>query len=340
MLVTPGADTPPDLADALYYIQEMATPDAMDELLDRIPLEKLRGKFLRFNAADVAVRAWLTDPNMLERTHAEMSATQPRRFQYFPPYHGKPVATFNHPTPECLGRLDHSLNESFRPKNRGGVQVFAFPHSQDCMFLIRHGEPFRREGTLNGDETSSVLYRRVKFDVAVYDYRTGTLRVHAQAKWETNAYRNFFGMHLFGDFAHFPDIGRYSLEPLRSGVACLECQYVDQIKRVELTSVHVHHGGKYNAVEVQKASNVFAAIKSRGRELPQRVKLIRAAFAIHFRGRRNQPARTLVLKPPNIAQYGRDEDSLIVDRWLTLRGFISQPFPETHEEVGPLLAGN
>lgn len=32
--------------------------------------------------------------------------------------------------------------------------------------------------------------------------------------------------------------------------------------------------------------------------------------------------RTVTIKPPNVAQYTRDADSVIVERWLRARGFI------------------
>lgn len=34
VFMTPDSDTPDDLANALYFVHEMATPDGMDELLE------------------------------------------------------------------------------------------------------------------------------------------------------------------------------------------------------------------------------------------------------------------------------------------------------------------
>ena len=336
ILAAPAADTPPELADALYYIHEMATVDGMEALIDAITLERLGTGHLDLSAADVAVRAWLTDQQAFERTHAEMFTTHPRVFEYFQTYPGvRP--SFAPPSPEQLEPLERARGEAFHGRNRGrGARVFAFPHAHDCLFLVRHGDPYRREGKLDGDEAGSVIYRPLRFDVVVYDYRSATLRVHAQTVWETSLYRGQFGRHLFGDMAHFPDMGRYTLEPLRAqGRDSLDCPEVPEIKWVALTGVYLHWGGEYDELEVRKARNVFAALRNRNGRLPGRPKIVRATFDVHFRGSKHP--RPLMLKPPNVAQYARDEDSVIVDRWLAARGFILNARPEAHEEPGAVL---
>jgi hypothetical protein len=337
VMAIPGADTPPELADALYYIHEMATIEGMERLIDVLTFERLGCGHLELSAADIAVRAWLTDQQVFERTHAEMFATNPRVFEYFQTFPGV-RSTFAAPGPERLAPLEAALAESFHGRNRGrGARVFAFPHVDDCLFLVRHGDPYRREGKLEGDEASSVLYRSLRFDVVVYDSRTTTLRVHAQSPWETSLYRGQFGKHLFGDMGYFPDMGRYTLEPLQvQGRASLECPEVPQIRWIALTSAHFHWGGEYDELEVRKARNVFAALRGRNGKLPVRPKVIRATFDVHFRG--SKYPRPLMLKPPNVAQYARDEDGVIIDRWLAARGFIPNARSEAHEEPGPVLA--
>ena len=84
VLMSPDTDTPPELANALYFVHEMATPDGMDALLDEC---ERRGISLALpdnaSAADVAVRVWLRDPLIVERKHAERQVIQKRSFEYF-----------------------------------------------------------------------------------------------------------------------------------------------------------------------------------------------------------------------------------------------------------------
>lgn len=339
VLATPDTDTPKDLADTLYFIHEMSTAEGMDALLEHVSLEQLRCSFLEATPADIAVRVWLYDRQILERTHAEMFASLPRRFDYFQTYI-RPVPPFDAPEAARLRPLEEALNVEFERKGRGrGTRVFAYPHEHDCVFLVRHGEPYRREGTMHGSEVSSVLYRPLRFDVVIYDLRTGTLRVHAQTKWVTSLYRGQFGKHLFGLLDYFPDIGRYSLEPLRSGEsACLACADVSGIKTVALIEIHLDWGGVYGEVEVHKASNVFAAFKKRRAAMPTQPQIIRATFTLSFKG--SNQKRSVTIQPPNVAHYSRDDDSPRVDAWLSKRGFIKQTVAECHEEADALLAGH
>jgi hypothetical protein len=138
---------------------------------------------------------------------------------------------------------------------------------------------------------------------------------------------------------HFPDTARYTLEPLRQvGQACLECAEIRALKFVVLTEVQFDWGGPYNEREIRRAKNLFAALRQRGIKLPAQPQLRRASFSIFFRG--TKKPRQLVVIPPNVAHYARDDDSFIVDQWLALRGFIRTPAPEPNEHsTEQVLAG-
>ena len=82
--MTPDSDTPKELADALYFIHEMATSEGMDELLHETDSN---GITLDGNPdstpADFAVQVYLQNKNLLERKHAEQYLTRPRSYEYF-----------------------------------------------------------------------------------------------------------------------------------------------------------------------------------------------------------------------------------------------------------------
>jgi len=79
-------------------------------------------------------------------------------------------------------------------------------------------------------------------------------------------------------------------------------------------------GGSHNEREIRKADDIFAAYQDRGRKFPAKAPIIKACFRVTFSD--SDTPRTVTIKPPNVAQYTRDADSVIVERWLRARGFI------------------
>jgi hypothetical protein len=135
----------------------------------------------------------------------------------------------------------------FARKNRGrGVWVFAYPQEDRTIwFLVRHGDPYRRENILARGEQSSVAFRPLKFDVVIFDSALGELRVHAKQPWEVRDFRLEFGLYLFGDMNFFSAAPKYTLDPLRTdGPESLRCAELCGIKHVTLREVYLLWGGK------------------------------------------------------------------------------------------------
>ena len=321
-LMSPGPDTPQELIDALYYVHEMATAVGMDALLDAaqhggIAIETRPDQ----TPADVAIQMWNLDRELVQEKHAEQFLERPRTFEY---YQSTPRAPrFKAPTAGTLRALEQQLDDWFDRKRRGrGVRVFPFDRDEAVWFLIRHGSPYRREGSLRDGNPSSVHYRPVTFDVVVYDRRIGEMRIKAGSKGEKTLYRRAFGEHVFGNVDYFPDAStKYNLEPLRrDGRAALVCIDVPGLERIHLKELQLYRGGAYGEIEIRKASDVFAVYESRLRQLPERPRIIRASFEVKFEDSRR--TRTVTIKPPNIAQYTRDGDGAMIEEWLTKRGFV------------------
>ena len=120
----------------------------------------------------------------MERKHAERYLTRPRTFDYFQTdLH--PIPSFRQPSPQTLTALETDLDDWFELKKRGrGSRVFVYRKGDSIWFLVRHGDPFRREGSLEGSRASSVFYRPEKHDVLVYQPAIGEIRMHACNKGE------------------------------------------------------------------------------------------------------------------------------------------------------------
>lgn len=340
VFMEPDTDTPDELAEALYMIHEMATPEGMEDLLTEA---EHRGITLDGSPdatpADVAVRVWLRDRDLLERKHAEQYLTRPRSFEYYQTG-VSPIPAFRPPARERLAVLERDLDDWFEAKKRGrGCRVFVFPKADGVWFLVRHGEPYKREGSLEGGQSSHVFYRPEKHDVLVYDPAIGELRINARTKGEKQLYREKLGLHLFGDEEFFPNEGKYTLEPLRGdGAESLVCLDVEGIDWVKLKEIRFYWGGSEHEVEIRKAADVFAAFAARERPLPSKPRIIGASFQVKFTD--SKTPRVVTIRPSNIAQYTRDDDSVIVEDWLAKRGFRIVERQEEREEDATLLASS
>lgn len=336
ILATPDKDTPTELIDALFYVSELATPEGMDSLLD-----ELRDRGLSIDESgeqtpiDVAIQVWLLDADILQEKHAEQHLLRPRSFEYFQTSRTR-LPEFRLPSATIRRALEAALDEWFHEHKRGtGARVFVYPREHEIWFMVRHGDPYRREGSLNNGEPSCVAYRPLKFDVLVYDQRIGELRINAGTVGEKTLYREQFGAHLFDDVAYFPGTGKYTLAPLQEdGEASLRCEDVEGIEWVRLKEVHVYWGGAQGEIEVRKAKDVFAAYAARGANFP-RGRLIKAVFDVKFADCKTP--RSVTIKPSNVAQYTRDHDSEHVETWLARRGFVIQREVESDAQPAAVL---
>jgi hypothetical protein len=148
---------------------------------------------------------------------------------------------------------------------------------------------------------------------------------------EKKLYRQLFGKHLFDNENCFPGTAKYTLEPLReNGADALACGDIEGIESIVLTEVHFAWGGAQGEVEIRKASDVFAALEARGRTMPEEARIIKAVFRVKFED--SKTPRSVKIRPSNIAEYTRDSDADLLERWLQLRGFI------INEEAGQHVA--
>lgn len=338
ILANPDRDTPAALIDALYFVTELASPEGMDALIDEM---RSRGHSLDDGQdqtpIDVAIQVWLVDPDILQEKHAEQYLFRPRSFEYFQTGRTE-VPEFRLPSAAARRALEEALDAWFVEHKRGtGARVFVYPREHEVWFLVRHGDPYRREGSLDNGEPGSVAYRPLKFDVLVYDQRIGEIRMNAATVGEKTLYREAFGAHFFGTSEFFPGTAKYTLEPLQTdGEASLECHDVEGIEWVRLKEAHFYWGGAEGEIEVRKAKDVFAAYARREATFPKRVRLIKAIFEVKFVDCKS--TRSVTIKPSNVAQYTRDHDSGHVEEWLRRRGFIIQREDDVNVEEGAVLA--
>lgn len=96
-------------------------------------------------------------------------------------------------------------------------------------------------------------------------------------------------------------------------------------------------GGAHGEIEIRKAGDLFAALSARNGSLPIRPRIISAKFKVKFADS-NKP-RSVSIRPGNIAQYMRDADAGLIERWLVLRGFICHEHAGQYETAAASMAG-
>lgn len=335
---SPNESMPPELLDALFLIDEMSDEEGMEALITAAIQENLELESGDDHSpADVAVQVWLEDREILERHHALKFFKRPKSFVYYQSTVNGQLE-FNEPTGERRASFEHALDDWFEKKRRGrGSRVLIYEDQNEIRFLIRHGRPFAREESLNGSTVESVCYRPIKYDVVVYDRRVQELRINAALAGEKQLYVRLIGLYFFSGPDCFPGTNKYSLEPLRElGDESLSCGDIDGIEWIKLTEVAFYWGGPHGETEVRKSGDLFASLAARDGQLPRRPRITKAAFKVKFFD--SKTPRSVTIRSGNVAQYCRDGDAQLIERWLELRGFILTSNEQSNEQAEVSLA--
>ena len=104
---------------------------------------------------------------------------------------------------------------------------------------------------------------------------------------------------------------------------------------MHLKELHYAWGDRHDLYETIRATDLFAAMRERGDlAIPSTPRLARAVFLMKFRD--NARPRTVTIKSPNVALYARDDDAVVVEDWLYLRGFLNVS-PDDGSFADPIL---
>jgi hypothetical protein len=322
-LVEPSDAMPPELAESLYLIDEMADEPGMDALLAGLrkggwaPLVSET-----LTPVDVAVQAWILDRGLLQELHTCRELRRPRAFTCYGT-NARPVPAFPGPGRAQLSRLEERLNAFYTAWKRGpGARVFAHPSHGAWHFLIRHGAPCRREPALDAGLPTSVFFRPQRHAVLLYEPRRGELQINCCAQREQRVLLRLFGACFFGRTDFFPDHARFTLAPLvEQGRRSLACADIPALHHVTLTEVEFAYYGTLWKRVAHKAADIFDLVESGELHWPLRPEHItRARFAVLFNGARRE--RFLTLCPSNRVAYSRDHDSHLLEEWMRSRNFM------------------
>jgi hypothetical protein len=326
-LANPDPSANPDLFDALYLVHELSTPEAFDSVQEALQDQEFEEEIPSdLSPADLAIRVYLSNPDILDRVHARQELRRPRSFVYFQSQ-DQTNGGIKLPGDDQITNIEEELNKGLVRKRRGKTaKVIPFNGGDNLWFLIRRGAVFNRQGIIRNDgESDSLYYRPERYDTVVYNNANNEIRMNVRnsSKWLLELYRCVFGHMLFGNMDYFKGRNKFTLEPLRQdGRACLECGDVDGIENVTLTEYTIFYDPNFNESVTRRADDVFGLLEARQQKFPKGGHLIRAKFKIKFTGAKYP--RSVTIKKGNCAGFKIDDDSVAIEQWLTNRGFITE----------------
>jgi hypothetical protein len=338
ILMHPNDQVPNAMVDALYYVDEMANDEGMDRLMEATSAADIHLDLGPIpTSADVAIAAWLIRPDLLRRVHAETYALKQKKFVWYQSRltGPRPFPAWGEP---LLARLQDHLDDWFETRKRGrNSRVMIFRRGDVVWIVVRHGQTFKREGSIREGKSSTEYYRPEKYDVLLYDLVHGTLGIHADGKRLIEFYLHSVGLFFFEDDGYFAFEHKLSLDPLkihgRESLNCGDILGIDEIRLVELTRFR---GGPLKRTTVDKATDVFAALEEDGYSLSPTARLASAVLEIMFTG--EEKPRRVTLRLPHIIVYARNEDRDLVDAFLRARGFL--PKTADRPSSASVLAGS
>jgi hypothetical protein len=316
---------PDNLVEAAYAIEGMANEEGQDRLERAVGTNGLAFQFGEDSScADLAVQAWLANPELFAEKFNEQRLTRLASFDYFgSKLPVNRIETFAQPTAQTLGLMTADMEEAFRQKNRGRQTTHIEVHTLDgdYWFLIRHGDTSARVPTVANGQMSVLHFRPAKDDVVVYSPGRDEIRIHAGTKWEKDLYRETFGRRLFADAWYFSERKAYTLDPLRTdGVDALDVSDISGINKIVLREIEMSWPGEFNNTMVRKSLDIFSSgAEGATPAISESGLLGRAVFDFYFGD--SQKPRKVHVRPPNILKLGRHCDATLVQRWLTARGF-------------------
>ena len=168
-----------------------------------------------------------------------------------------------------------------------------------------------------------VEYRPQQFDRAIYDRRSGILRITARDALTVRMYCQGFGLFLFGEIGWFDPGGVLCFNPLlthgRSAIVPTPGLTDVQLTELTLQLPYDHHRSRVivRANDVLEVLAEYGAIRLRDGEI--------VGAKLRLRYASGGRPRKVELRAPNLVKYDWRRDEAITRTFLEERGFLSGP---------------
>jgi hypothetical protein len=277
------------------------------------------------------VQVWLYDRTIVEEQHAWHTWKSPRRMDCFQPSKGvrRSLAAL---TPARINQATMDLSDYFGGSNRSKFCKIHIRQMEDRIEIsVQRGDPFQRRPTIEDNSIRNLHFRPAGKDVVVFRRSDHVLQCNSSIKRAIPIYQRVLGILLFDDPNYFSDDEIFTLAPLEDlGEDALSWGDIDEIESIVFTKYRVDLGAQ-NAYETFEADDIIAYLRTCGKPLVIRGRLVDATFKIKFRG--TKAWRTVKLYAGNAACYTRDGNAAAAERWLMLRRFIIRSGAVVESEV-------
>jgi len=336
ILAAPDEFMDSHVIEGLHVIGTLGIDENFDVLLD-VARRNFIDVNLEATSADLAARIWLEAPQALEVKDREAGSQRRRKFESFRARDHENVLLAEQ-LPIHFDPLEADLEGWFFARKRGvGCRVIRIDLPNEVRFLVQHGDPFKRQPSRKGAQSTCTYFRPEKTDLVIYDVVNNELRINTGTLGELRLYREKFGQHLFGDPEKFVYAQKYTLLPLKKlGAAALYCRDVACIEWVCLAELEYAWPDAIDHTERHKSENVFEALTRRKRGIELDAEIRYAVFRVKLAGEKDP--RPVLIRPRNIAEYGRGEEAAIIEEWLRAREFVCVGSVDADEEADSFMA--
>ena len=309
---------PKVLHEALYYIKGLDNDSGLNRIAWAVK-EKLLSVDMEANTsiADKVLQAWLQNADLIKKLHIDIGLDASKSFVHFKPIR-QPVPPMKS-IKDAKAGFEKDQADVFRAHGRGGFcEIEQHFRNKEYVFVIRHGNPYRRDTEYKNNTTEPLYYWPGVQDLMVYNPSTFTLRMNAQISWHKRSYARNFGQYFFDDPDLFAERNVFTLMPIiERGRQILNGTLygIEEIAMVELQSLVDE---ELNDVRIRRSKDVFTSYE-REDGLPQNEDLTSASFRIRFVGAKS--FRTVMVSGSK-ARYTQDRNGRHVTDWLQDNGFV------------------
>ncbi|MGL6195170.1 MAG: hypothetical protein ACRC2T_10160 [Thermoguttaceae bacterium] len=333
-----NTSAPEKMLETLYFAEFFADKDFFDNLLH---IADRNGISVPHNMTppDLAILLCLECRHEIEHYHAVIHKRgTPNRPKRFESYFVKDVILPMRTNLEgVLEAMQADLDEWAEDNKRGiGMRVFVIDEGDAVWFMIRHGQPMKRQNTVEEDGSDGMaFFRPEKYDAMIYYPATGELASGVKTKKERLAYAQAIGHHFFHNATYFnvASCGKYTLQPLiDDGADALACGFDDSgVVEAKLIELHIARNHKEIRMEILRGDDIFAALELLNRSLVTDIPITleKAKFKLKLNDGRVLP---VIVKVPNVGNFDHTGDHPIIHKWLESKGFVTREYQTSTEK--------
>lgn len=313
-----------ELFNAFGLIGAMGTDSREDVLREYVDAQPYRDEVTDDTAvADLALLVYLHAPEVLNDIDVEFNATKKKSFAMRATRRDMSDLVITH---EHIAVLEEELNKIFVNRHRGNTAKVYTPSKEgdEYYFIIRHGDSFKRQGTVSqGKESRTLAFQPESFNLIVLNTKTGELRICVPAKpqWLEDSYALTLGKALFNDIAAFSETRCNDLERIKElGEKVLIYNGAADVRKISLIGLTFWSTSDCHMREIleSSANNLFYDFSVLKRDISEIGKIFEAKFLFQI----GDKERTIIIKNNNRSGYDYDDFGVIVDEWLRSVGII------------------